>query len=255
MNRIEISPLGEFSLGGEHFVIEIGAPPKSRRVSTMEAFTIMKNEPYLRVYENLASSFSPRSILELGVLQGGSYVFLDQLLTPRRMSAVEISPRPVAPLLHYISGRKDRFVHFGTSQRDGEMLRQIVLSELADELDLVVDDASHTYEETKTSFEFLFPLLHPGGIYAIEDWSWAHHPNYQSQDAPFSERHALSNLLFEQIMLLGSTSVISEIRVWRFLYLIRKTESAFRPPNAGQTSTRGSVFDQILTRGKNWSLI
>ena len=67
------------------------------------------------------------------------------------------------------------------------MLRQIILRELADELDLVVDDASHTYEETKASFEFLFPLLRPGGIYVIEDWSWAHHPNYQSPDAPFSK--------------------------------------------------------------------
>ena len=97
-----------------------------------------------------------------------------------------------------------------------------------------MDDASHTYEETKTSFEFLFPLLHPGGIYVIEDWSWAHHPNYQSPDARFSKRHALSNLLFEQIMLLGSTSVISEIRVWRFLYLICKAKGAVRRTDASQ---------------------
>jgi len=53
------------------------------------------------------------------------------------------------------------------------MLKQIVLGELADEVDLVVDDACHAYEETKASFEFLFPLLQPGGIYLIEDWSWA----------------------------------------------------------------------------------
>ena len=86
----------------------------------------------------------------------------------------------------------------------------------------MVDDASHTYEQTKASFEILFPLLDPGGIYLIEDWSWAHRPYYQAPDAPFSNRHALSNLLFEQIMLMGSTSLISEIRVWKFLYLIRK---------------------------------
>lgn len=40
--------------------------------------------------------------------------------------------------------------------------------------------ASHAYEETKASFEFLFPLLSPGGVYLIEDWSWAPHPSYQS---------------------------------------------------------------------------
>src|SRR5262249_10341076 len=174
--------------------------------------------------------FSPRSLLELGVFQGGSYVFLDKLFKPRRMSAVEIRAQPVARLSHYVARTEDRFVHFATSQCDDEALRQIVVSELKDELDLVVDDASHTYEETRASFECLFPLLNPGGIYVIEDWSWAHKPNYQSPDAAFSEHRALSNLLFEQIMLLGSTMLISEIRVWNFLYMIRKSKGAARIP-------------------------
>src|SRR6266545_2852743 len=160
MDPIKISPGGEFSLGGENFVIEGEVPTKDRRPSTSEAFTIVKSEPY-----------------------------------------------------------------------------------------------RHAYEDTKASFEFLFPLLQPGGIYLIEDWSWAHHPNYQSPDAPFSNRHALSNLLFEQIMLLGSTSVISEIRVWRFLYLIRKAKSAVRRTDVSQNLENGSIFDQILSRGRKWSLI
>ena len=177
MNQIEIGPGGEFSLDGENFVIEVGPPPKDRPPSTSEAFTILKSEPYLRVYEDLASSFSPRSILELGIFQGGSYVFLDKLFKPRRMSAVDIRPQPVGPLLHYVSDKEGRFVHFSTSQSDREVFEHIVRNELADELDLVVDDASHTYEQTKASFEILFPLLRPGGIYVIEDWSWAHRPN------------------------------------------------------------------------------
>lgn len=39
-------------------------------------------------------------------------------------------------------------------------------------LDLVVDDASHMLSETLSSFEQFFPLLRPGGLYIIEDWSW-----------------------------------------------------------------------------------
>jgi cephalosporin hydroxylase len=255
MNPIKIGPGGEFSLGGENFIIEVDVPKKDWRSSTSQSFTIVKNEPYLRVYESLASSFTPKSILELGIFQGGSYVFLDKLFKPRRMSAVEISPQPVEPLLQYIVRTENRFVHFATSQRDGEILRQIVRGELADELDLVVDDASHTYRETKASFELLFPLLRPGGIYVIEDWSWAHHPNYQSPDADFSKQHALSNLLFEQIMLLGSTLLISEIRVWRFLYLIYKARSAVRGADADDKGNGRSVFDQIQSRGKKWGLI
>src|SRR6266480_1800819 len=137
MNRIEISPSQEFSLGGENFVITV--PIEERRLSTSDAFTIVKNEPYLRVYEHLAYDFSPRSILELGIFQGGSYVLLDKLFNPGRMSAVEISPQPVAPLLRYISAMENRFVHFSTSQCDRKILEEIVRDELADELDLVVD--------------------------------------------------------------------------------------------------------------------
>src|SRR5438876_5382005 len=253
MNRIAIGPGGQFSLGGENFVVDMSRK-KDRRPSTSEAFTIVKNEAYLRFYELLASTFSPRAILELGIFQGGSYVLLDKLFDPLRRAAVEISPGPVASLLRYVAGMEDRFVHFSTSQSNREILEQIVRDELADELDLVVDDASHTYEQTKASFEFLFPLLRPGGIYVIEDWSWAHAPGYQSPNAPFAERHALSNLLFEQIMLMGSTVLIDEIRVWRFLYLIRKAVTAHaESPEARRNDESSSIFDQILSRGRKWN--
>ncbi len=255
MDPIKIDPGGKFSLGGENFVIEGDLPSQRRRPSNVEAFTILKSEPYLRVYEDLAFSFSPRSILELGVFQGGSYVFLDKLFKPRRMSAVEIGSHAVGPLMQYLHRTENRFVHFATSQRDHETLSQIVFNELADELDLVVDDASHTYEDTKAFFELLFPLLRPGGIYVIEDWSWAHQANFQSPDAAFSNGYALSNLLFEQIMLLGSTSLISEIRIWKFLYLIHKAKSVVRTTDMSQQVDSGSIFDQILTRGRRLSLI
>ena len=150
MNRIAIDPEGRFSFGGENFVLSVAL--KNRPPSTSEAFTIAKNEHYIRVYEELASAFSPRSVLELGIFQGGSYVLLDKLLNPRRMSAVDISGQPVAPLLQYVADKEGRFVHFSTSQSDGKILEHIVRNELANELDLVVDDASHTYEQTKVSF-------------------------------------------------------------------------------------------------------
>jgi cephalosporin hydroxylase len=249
MNRIKVGPRGEFSLGGENFIIDMTW--KGGRLSTSQAFTIVKDDPFLRVYEDLASAFSPRSILELGIFQGGSYVLLDKLFKPRRMSAVDISREPVEPLLRYVADKESRFVHFCTSQTDREVLEEIVRKELADELDLVVDDASHSYEQTRESFEVLFPLLQHSSVYIIEDWSWAHSPRFQSPDAPRSKRCALSNLLFEQIMLMGSTSLISEIRVWKFLYLIRKAKSASR----GSKGKNESVFDQILSRGRKWSLI
>lgn len=64
MNRIAIGPEGRFSFGGENFVITV--PVKEPRLSTLEAFTIAKNEPYLRVYEDLASAFRHDQFLNLG---------------------------------------------------------------------------------------------------------------------------------------------------------------------------------------------
>ncbi len=251
---IKLGPHGEFSLGGESFVVDT-SEGRHRRPSDSEAFTIVKNEPYIQIYQSLAAEFSPRSILELGIFQGGSYVLLDKLFGPRRMSAVELSPQPVAPLMRYIGATQNRFVHFSTSQSDREVLEQIVRDELANELDLVVDDASHSYEQTKASFEVLFPLLRPDGVYLIEDWSWAHDPGYQSPDGPRGNRTALSNLLFEHIMLMGSTSLIAEIRVWKPLYLIRKGAAHERPIEAIMNEASTSIFDQILSRGKKWEWI
>jgi predicted O-methyltransferase YrrM len=254
MNRIAIGPGGQFFLGGENFVVDMSRK-KDRRPSTSEAFTIVKNEAYLRFYELLASTFSPRAILELGIFQGGSYVLLDKLFNPRRMSAVEISPGTVAPLLRYVAGMENRFVHFSTSQCDREILEEIVRKELADELDLVVDDASHNYEQTKSSFEFLFPLLRPSGIYIIEDWNWAHALGYQAPNAPLANWKALSNLIFEQIMLMGSTSLIAEIRICKGLYLVRKELTADAESPRAESSGSGSIFDQILSRGRKLNTI
>jgi hypothetical protein len=89
----------------------------------------------------------------------------------------------------------------------------------------------------------------------VEDWSWAHAPKYQAPDAPLAKRYALSNLLFEQMMLIASISQISEIRVWKFLYVIRKARTALSASEIGQADDSGSIFEQILNRGRKWNLI
>ena len=63
--------------------------------------------------------------------------------------------------------------YYGVDQVDSARLVTIVAEEFGDErLDLVVDDASHSLEPTRTSFETLFPRLRDGGLYLIEDWNW-----------------------------------------------------------------------------------
>lgn len=240
--RIEIGNGEEFVLDGERFVIDCARG--DRRPSDDHAFTLVKNAPYIRFYEDLATTLQPRGLLELGIFQGGSYVLLDKIFRPSRMSAVEISPTPVAPLERYLSRHRDRTAHFGVSQTDEAALRRIVACDLGGELDLVVDDASHMYEQSRRSFEVLFPLLAPRGVYIIEDWAWSHYPPYQGPDAPNAARPALTRLLFEQIMLLGSTQLIAEIRVRRPFYMIRRSKV---PLPEGT-----DIWSLIADRGRDW---
>ena len=85
--------------------------------------------------------------------------------------------------------------YYGVDQADTHKLADILAHEYhGDPLDLVIDDASHLIEETRRSFNFLFPHLSPGGAYVIEDWSGAHTNFQPGPETP------LSVLLFELML-------------------------------------------------------
>lgn len=213
---------GEFEIDGIRFHIDL-TPGNKRRPSDAHAFTLVKSRSFLDRYAAIAEDLRPGSLLELGIFQGGSYVLFDKMFRPDRMSAVDISPRPVQPLVEYVESLVHRHVHFATPQDDEAALCQIVDQELAGSVDMVVDDASHLYEQSKRSFEILFPRLSPGGLYIIEDWSWSHNGRNQAPDAPLANHAALTSLAFELVALLGSThDVISEITICRPFVMIKK---------------------------------
>lgn len=218
---------GEFQIDDVRFKIDVSRG-SNRRPSDSHAFTLVKDRQFLDIYANLARDIRPRSILELGIFQGGGFAFLDQLFEPQLMSAVDISPRPVEILVDYVSKRRGRWVHFSTSQDDAEKLTVVVEKDLGGVLDMVVDDASHLYEQTKHSFEILFPMLSPGGTYIIEDWAWSHTESYQQPDAPWANKAALTNFVFELVSLLGSDDLIGSIEIHRPLLIIRKAKAAHR---------------------------
>jgi len=245
-----ISPEGKFRLGDVDFQIDLAAS-QERRKSSADCFTIVKSKPYLDCYATVAETLRPRTILELGIFQGGGFAFLDQLFRPERMTALDLSPTPIDALAEYIGMREGRTAHYGVSQSDPAALERIVEEDLGGTLDMVVDDASHTYAHTRRSFELLFPRLSPGGIYIIEDWAWAHHPRYQSEDASWSNQPAMTNLVFELVLMLGSMNQISEIRVHRPMTIIFKSPTA----NATRPQGPGELWNRIVNRGKLLTLI
>lgn len=146
--------------------------------STADELCIRKPTDLIEAYARLIELGGPETIVELGIAGGGSTALLALLAAPRKLVAVELDPDPISGLTEFIHARglANRVRPFyGVNQADRDRLTEIVEQEFeSGPIDLVIDDASHLLEETRASFEILFPRLRPGGLYVIEDWS-AHH--------------------------------------------------------------------------------
>jgi predicted O-methyltransferase YrrM len=161
-----------FNIAGVDFVSSLVESSRSDRLA------IKKNPALVDRYRRLLHGLPQPRIFELGIAQGGSVAMLALLGDPERLVAIEVSPQPVQALADFIEARglSDRVrPYYGVDQGDRHRLLAILAAEMdGGPLDLVVDDASHRYGQTRASFEVLFPALRPGGLYIIEDWSWHH---------------------------------------------------------------------------------
>jgi SAM-dependent methyltransferase len=121
--------------------------------------------------------------------------------------------------------------YWETDQADKERLREIVEMEFAGPLDLVIDDCSHLYPLTKASFEALYPLLRPGGLYIVEDWAWAHWSDFQSPSHEWATETPLTRLVFDLIEAVGtSPDFISSLVVYEgFVVLERGPDPSINP--------------------------
>jgi predicted O-methyltransferase YrrM len=200
-----------FEIGGQLITLDYESGG-SKRKSRSADFTMMKTKAFIDLYL-LHANESFKRVLELGVYQGGSFVFFDQIYSPEKISAIELSSVHIPALDRYVETKPSRAkVHYATSQDDRGRLAQIIDQDFGGVIDLVVDDASHFYDQTKASFEIAFPKVRPGGLYIIEDWTWSFHASYQGADHPWHDHHSLANLvvdLMEEMVLTGLTADIS----------------------------------------------
>jgi predicted O-methyltransferase YrrM len=150
-------------------------------------FVLVKTRDMVERYERLIDSLRPGNVLELGIYEGGSAAFLALRGRPAKLVALDIKTEPSAGLAQFITGRglQDRVrTHYSFDQADDARLQGLVADEFGGApLDLVIDDASHSLEPTRASFNTLFPRVRPGGVFVIEDWSKLH-----KLDAAFAAR-------------------------------------------------------------------
>jgi predicted O-methyltransferase YrrM len=157
----------------------------------LEHLPPIKTEWLYGAYEDLFARLGGvRTLLELGMYQGGSIALWREALGCRVIGIDLSAPPKTAQLVdRYIRescSEDEVFCYWRTNQTDADSLRSIVARHGAGTLDVVIDDASHLYAPTRRSFEILFPLLRPGGVYVIEDWTAGERPDFQSPEGPIA---------------------------------------------------------------------
>jgi Methyltransferase domain len=217
----------EFVLGDTTFRAAVVA----RFKSTPHRFLLVKPRWAVEGYVELVERIAPRNIVELGILQGGSTAFLATVAQPDKLVAIELKSEPVDALERYLT--RHRFgervkTYYGVNQADGARVSEIVTGEFGPaQLDLVIDDASHFVDETRRSFNTLFPFLRPGGTYLIEDWSWAHLPTFEPLHP---EQTPLTVFVFELLLACAyNPDMIEEITVQRGWVMVRRGAAELEP--------------------------
>jgi SAM-dependent methyltransferase len=220
--------------------------------STPGHFVMLKGRQMLSTYGDILGTSTPRKMLEIGLFQGGSTVFFDLALRPDLIVAVDLHHS--APVLEdYIAAHRRRDaikIEYGVEQSDRLSLSRVLLTHFPNcDIDLIVDDASHLYDQTRVSFEMCFPYLREGGLYLIEDWSWAHWPEEWLQKDMLTGP-ALSNLVFELTMMHASNpELVAGLRIERDMVAIVRgpgrlpTDGSFRIDD--NYRTRGRVLNKI----------
>jgi SAM-dependent methyltransferase len=219
--------------------------------STVEKFLIGKGRGMIEKSIAMFGDQKFNNIFDIGIFKGGSVVLYDQIFQPQKIVAIELVTESVEALTQYIEKNK-KFnsikPYYGVNQADRQAMENILSFEFPNQdIDLIIDDASHMYEETRESFNISFPYLKPGGYYVIEDWAWAHWPGEKWQKKrPFRKKRALSNLLIELNMLAASRcDLIENILINHNIIVVKRGASML-------SLDKFDIADHYLLRGKRF---
>lgn len=214
-----------FKTGGVKFLQTV-AKPSERGKSDSEQFVLVKTDSMLDFYRDLAQH-KPKEIMEVGMYEGGSLVWMDQLYKPTKLVGLDVRTDPIVALEEYRANRPHIRTYYGRYQQHEGTLAA-AQKNFPTGIDLVIDDASHLYEFTKQTFCMLFPMVRPGGHYVIEDWTWSHRKAYQGKNGVWADRPALTNLVLELVIMSALHGVIDGIHIDRNLVCITKGRGVFQ---------------------------
>lgn len=100
------------------------------------------------------------NLLEIGVWEGASLKMWEEYFPNGGITGLDIHEKSQYDTQRIVTIQKDQ------SKKEALFSIQDYVSEL---ISIIIDDGSHNAEDQILSFETLFPVLRPGGMYCVED--------------------------------------------------------------------------------------
>lgn len=116
---------------------------------------------YISTYDKLFAEYKaqPITVLELGVLGGGSLLLWRYYFNRAKIIGVDINPE----CLRLNNPRYDIYVVQENCSSPE------VLEKIPDTIHICIDDASHELDNTVASLKLIYPRIAKNGLYIIED--------------------------------------------------------------------------------------
>lgn len=122
----------------------------------------MKPKDFLLAYAHILATEDLRTILDIGVHEGGSLKFWRELYGPNlKLYGLDIKPECAG----FAPSPADKI--FIGSQVDRELLDTV--ANVHGPFDVIIDDGSHQNPHMWATFNHLFKAVRPGGLYIVED--------------------------------------------------------------------------------------
>lgn len=137
---------------------------------------IHKLRHYLPIYESVLQG--TERMLEIGVDRGGSLRMWRKYLPEAKIVGIDFNPKAA----QYDAPDDDIHV------RIGDQTNVAFLGRVLDEFgpfDTILDDGGHQPSQMIGSFQYLFPRLAPGGVYAVEDVCANYWTGYRDRSESF----------------------------------------------------------------------
>ncbi len=144
-------------------------------------FKTIKHNTYFDIYDDLFSRYRNKKVtfVEIGILGGGSLFMWRDFFGPEaRIIGVDLNPEAK-------KWEKDGFEIFIGSQSDEDFWIEFVKQ--VGQVDVVLDDGGHTFEQQIVTIESLLESIKDGGLLVVEDTHTSYMKGFGDKSFSFIE--------------------------------------------------------------------